>query len=97
VRRGEAGLYITLSETKEELAAVTRSHGWSLGGLAVYEPATSEGLGAAENTFFHPSEVELEEKQVGRLRDRIEKLIEPADRDLIATREVPSLWRLGQR
>jgi circadian clock protein KaiC len=29
-RRGERGLYVTLSETKEELVAVARSHGWSL-------------------------------------------------------------------
>src|SRR3954463_11347853 len=29
-RVGEAGLYVTLSETKEELEAVAASHGWSL-------------------------------------------------------------------
>ena len=30
VRRGEKVLFITLSETQDELAAVARSHGWSL-------------------------------------------------------------------
>src|SRR5205809_5713553 len=32
VRRGESTLYVTLSETKRELVAVARSHGWSLDG-----------------------------------------------------------------
>ncbi|MEY4576485.1 MAG: hypothetical protein RL701_1188 [Pseudomonadota bacterium] len=34
---GERGLYVTLSETREELHAVARAHSWSLEGLAVYE------------------------------------------------------------
>ena len=33
VRRGEKVLYITLSETEEELRAVADSHGWSLDGI----------------------------------------------------------------
>src|SRR4051794_35048871 len=36
-RAGEAGLYVTLSETKEELEAVAASHGWSLQGFQIYE------------------------------------------------------------
>src|SRR5947209_12563540 len=36
-RRGERGLYVTLSETKDELHAVARSHGWSLDGIAICE------------------------------------------------------------
>src|SRR3954466_11579017 len=36
-RAGESGLYITLSETKEELKAVAASHGWSLDGFQIYE------------------------------------------------------------
>src|SRR4029079_18810721 len=35
--RGERGLYITLSETADELEAVVRSHGWSLDGIDVFE------------------------------------------------------------
>jgi predicted ATP-dependent serine protease len=31
-RRGERGVYVTLAETKLELTASARSHGWSLGG-----------------------------------------------------------------
>ena len=33
VKAGEKCLYITLSETKEELIAGAKSHGWSLDGL----------------------------------------------------------------
>ena len=34
-RQGERVLYVTLSETREELHAVARSHGWSLDGVDV--------------------------------------------------------------
>src|SRR5262245_59496927 len=42
LRRGEAGLYVTLSETKAELAAVAGSHGWSLDGIALLELVAPE-------------------------------------------------------
>src|SRR3954466_10834142 len=60
-RLGEPGLYITLSETKEELASVAESHGWQLDKFNLVElSAMEERLNAErENTFFHPSEVEL--------------------------------------
>jgi circadian clock protein KaiC len=35
VRRGETVLYVTLSETEEELRDVAASHGWSLEGLGI--------------------------------------------------------------
>ena len=59
--RGETCLYVTLSETAEELTAVAHSHGWDLTGIRVTELATAESsLSAdAENTMFYPSEVEL--------------------------------------
>jgi circadian clock protein KaiC len=68
-RRGESGLYVTLSETSEELHASAASHGWSLDKLTVYELSTMEqasGLPAAQ-TLFHPSEVELNETTKGVL------------------------------
>lgn len=60
-RHSEKALYITLSETKEELFAVADSHGWSLAGVDLFElSALEEQLkDAADTTFFHPSEVEL--------------------------------------
>src|SRR5688572_14835563 len=37
VAESEKVLYITFSETKDELTGVAESHGWSLDGLDVYE------------------------------------------------------------
>src|SRR5262249_9515034 len=61
--RGVSGLYVTLSETKDELTAVARSHGWSLDGLGVCAliPAEESLLPDAQTRMFHPSEVELGE------------------------------------
>lgn len=61
LRLGERGLYVTLSETKDELRAVAASHGWSLDGMALVElSAIEEQLAAnAQNTLLHPSELEL--------------------------------------
>lgn len=62
VAAGETCLYITLSETREELTAVARSHGWSLDGIVLFElPRVDEVATGRENTLFHPSEVELAE------------------------------------
>lgn len=61
VRRGEPTLYITLSETKEELLKVARSHGWSLDAIALFELSAIDSLIRPEvrTTVFHPSEIEL--------------------------------------
>ena len=61
VRQGEACLYVTLAESAEELAEVARSHGWSLGGLHVHALSELEARQSSEaqNTLFHPAEVEL--------------------------------------
>ena len=61
VRRGEPVLYVTLSETTEELKAVARSHGWTLDGVHIHEliPADDVLDGGDQYTVFHPAEVEL--------------------------------------
>jgi len=60
VRQGEAGLYVTLSETKSELLDVAESHGLSLDGIEIYDLAIPGGaLDESQYTLFHPSEVEL--------------------------------------
>jgi circadian clock protein KaiC len=58
---GEAVLYVTLSETEEELQAVARSHGWQTDGITIRELTPPEAALDPEqqNTMFHPSEVEL--------------------------------------
>lgn len=62
-RRGEKGLYVTLSETKAELLAVAASHGFNLDGVEIHELASAGDAALPENqyTVFHPSEVELGE------------------------------------
>ena len=62
-RKGESGMYVSLSETRDEIVAVARSHDWSLDGIRMFEmqqvaPQLSD---EAENTLFEPSEVELRE------------------------------------
>ena len=63
VRCGEPVLYVTLSETEEELKEVAATHVWSLEGVAIRElVASEESLRPDEQyTMFHPSEVELSE------------------------------------
>ena len=61
-RAGEKGLFLALSETREELHAVAASHGWSLDGITLGEiPSTGELAPEEDNTLFHPAEVELGE------------------------------------
>ncbi|MFL6521171.1 MAG: ATPase domain-containing protein [Chthoniobacterales bacterium] len=62
-RNGEKVLYISLSETREEVEEVAHSHGWSLDGVEIVElSAIEKQLSAsAQNTLFHASEVELTE------------------------------------
>lgn len=75
--RGETCLYVTLSETREELLAAAASHGWNLKGIHLFELPRPGELGTDdENTLFHPSEVELAEtikvllREVARLSPR---------------------------
>ena len=61
VRRGENVIYVTLSESRNELEQVVRSHGWSTDSLQIYEmvPPEDDLNPEAQYTVFHPSEVEL--------------------------------------
>ncbi|HUQ06388.1 MAG TPA: ATPase domain-containing protein [Kofleriaceae bacterium] len=63
VAKGERALYITLSETEAEIRQIADSHGWSLEGLAMFELSAIEQKRRldAQNTIFHPSDVELTE------------------------------------
>ena len=60
---GEPGLYVTLSESSDELRAVARSHGWSLDQVQLHElaPTTESARPDDDYTILHPSEVELGE------------------------------------
>ena len=61
MRQGERGVYVALSESREELEDISASHGWDLSKVDLVEIQSSEASLQADSqyTFFHPSEVEL--------------------------------------
>lgn len=63
IRRGEKGLYITLSESERELRVVATRHGWSLENVLIYQlmPPEAKLAPDQELTVFHPVETELSE------------------------------------
>ena len=74
-RQGEKCLYVTLSETRQELEAGAASHGWSLEGIDVVEliPDQQHELnGDGAVTMIQPSDVELSET--------MEKILEAIER-----------------
>lgn len=76
VKHGRRGVYVTLSETEDELREISRGHGWDLEGVTICDLQTAEqSLEAeAQYTLFHPSEVELTEttEQVLRAVERVQ-------------------------
>jgi len=72
-RKGRS-LYVTLSETADELRAAALSHGWSLDGIELYELVNEMGLDPdSEQSILHPSEIELGET-VREVMARVESL-----------------------
>jgi len=62
VRQGEKVLYVTLSETRAEVEAVANSHGWDIRNIEIFELRSEDQMEVDnQNTFFHPSEIELGE------------------------------------
>lgn len=93
VRLGQCVLYVTLSETSEELSDVATSHDWSLEGINLLElNSLSERFQAdAEYTVFPASDVELEDT-VQRVRAEVERL----NPDRVALDSVSELKILSQ-
>jgi len=62
IRCDERVMMVSLIETENELVAVTRSHGWNIGGLYILEiPQTLKSSSVAVQTVFPPGEVEFGE------------------------------------
>lgn len=75
LKAGEKVLYITLSETSEELNVVAHSHGWSLDGVNLFELASAEdvlGVGR-DQSILHSWEMELG-GTIQLIRDEVEKI-----------------------
>src|SRR5689334_10189991 len=60
-RRGEACMYVSLSETKVELTEIAKSHGWSMDGITLLDLVAPESELEPDNQYamFQPSELEL--------------------------------------
>ena len=72
----EKGLYITLSETEEELREVALSHGWSLdGSITIFELAPPENLldETQQQSLLYSSDLELGET-TQRIFDAMERV-----------------------
>src|SRR5688500_8049723 len=50
--QGEPVLYVTLSETRDEIDGVAASHGWSLAPLHMHEMTSDDGAEKSENTLL---------------------------------------------
>jgi circadian clock protein KaiC len=74
-RLGETVLYVTLSETADELHEVAHSHRWSLDAIHLLELGSlADRLQKeADYTVYHPADVELGET-VKRIRAEVERL-----------------------
>src|SRR5690349_5905021 len=70
-RNGESVLYVSLSESDEELREIARSHHWQIEGVHIRELIPSERSLAPDDqyTVFHPSEIELTETTKHILQD----------------------------
>lgn len=74
IKNGEKVLYVTLSESAEELAAVAKTHGLNVGSSSVLEvrPSEQDLKPEGQYTVFHPAEVEL--------NDRVQTIMGEVDR-----------------
>jgi len=63
-KNGERVLFVTLSESREELIDVAHSHGFSTDGIEIFEllPGEEDLKPEGQYTVFHPSEVELNDR-----------------------------------
>jgi circadian clock protein KaiC len=63
IEAGEVSLYVSLTETRQDLENACASHGWTLDGMNLLDLSRSPAnvTGQTELSVFHPSETELGE------------------------------------
>jgi circadian clock protein KaiC len=97
-RLGERGMYVTLSETADELRASAASHGWSLDGISVVEMLPEAAFDAEqEQTLLHPADFDLGEA-TGRIlgslgQERPERLVLDSLAELRLLAQTPLRYR----
>jgi len=91
--RGETTLYVTLSESRQELRAVAASHGWQLDGLPIFELTPQEDSLRPEHQYsvFNPEDVELNE-----LTDLISKKVDEIHPSVIVIDSLSELRLLAR-
>lgn len=67
---GEKALYVSLSQSKIELAQIAASHGWSLDPVEVIEIGKPETTSISDQTIFHTAELRLD-----HMKEEIERII----------------------
>jgi circadian clock protein KaiC len=93
-KRGERGLYITLSETEIELREGAASHGWTLGdGMEIYELVPPENLldEQQQQSLLYSSDLEL-----GETTQRIFDVMEKAKPDRVVVDSLSEIRLLAQ-
>ncbi|MFZ2030956.1 MAG: ATPase domain-containing protein [Vitreimonas sp.] len=92
-RAGERGLYITLSETTEELISSAKSHGWSLDGIDIFELLPPESLldDEQQQSLLYSSDLEL-----GETTKRIFEAFEAAKPDRVILDSLSEIRLLAQ-
>jgi circadian clock protein KaiC len=89
--RGERVLYLSLSETVNEIEAIARSHGWSLEGIDLRQITVDQrDEDESEQTVFKASEVEL-----GEFRARLEVAVNHANPERVVIDSISELRLLS--
>ena len=90
---GERCLYVTLSETEDELRASARAHGWDLAGVEIYELIPPENLldENQQQSLLYSSDLEL-----GETTKRIFEAFERAKPDRVVVDSLSEIRLLAQ-
>jgi len=90
---GRKTLYITLSESKQELLAVATSHGWELDPVPIFELTPQEDSLRPEHQYsvFNPEDVELDQ-----LTDLISKKVDEVQPNVIVIDSLSELRLLAR-
>jgi circadian clock protein KaiC len=90
---GRKALYITLSESKQELLAVALSHGWRLDPVPIFELTPQEDSLRPEHQYsvFNPEDVELDQ-----LTDLISKKVDEVQPSVIVVDSLSELRLLAR-
>jgi circadian clock protein KaiC len=92
-RAGERCLYVTLSETEDELRAAATAHGWDLAGLEIYELIPPENLldEDQQQSLLYSSDLEL-----GETTRRIFEVFERVQPDRVVLDSLSEIRLLAQ-